>query len=86
MKMQNVQMNLYTATALKISKVVTESYSTSFSYATSLLKKEHRDAIYAIYGFVRFADEIVDTFHNHDKKILLDQFESCLAFLSTGGK
>ena len=76
--MQKVQMDLYTETALKTSKIVTESYSTSFSYATSLLKKEHRDAIYAIYGFVRFADEIVDTFHNHDKKILLDQFEKDL--------
>lgn len=78
MKMQNVHIDLYTATALKTSKVVTESYSTSFSYAASLLKKEHRDAIYAIYGFVRFADEIVDTFHNHDKKTLLEQFEKDL--------
>ena len=78
MELKTIQMNLFTSTALKTSKVVTESYSTSFSFATSLLKKEHRDAIYAIYGFVRFADEIVDTFHNHDKKALLEQFEKDL--------
>ncbi len=69
-------MDLYSTAALKASKIVTESYSTSFSYATSLMKKEHRDAIYSIYGFVRFADEIVDTFHAYDKKLLLNTFES----------
>jgi phytoene/squalene synthetase len=46
--------------------------------ATSMLDKNHRDAIYAIYGFVRFADEIVDTFHDFRKKELLDKFESDL--------
>jgi phytoene/squalene synthetase len=71
-------MNLYDITASKISKVVTTSYSTSFSMATGMLDKKHRDAIYAIYGFVRFADEIVDTFHEFDKKELLDKFESDL--------
>lgn len=68
-------MHLYNHTAIKISKVVTNSYSTSFSMATSMLDKEHRDAIYAIYGFVRFADEIVDTFHEFQKKDLLEKFE-----------
>ncbi len=68
-------MQLYNHTAIKISKVVTNSYSTSFSMATSMLDKEHRDAIYAIYGFVRFADEIVDTFHEFQKKELLEKFE-----------
>jgi 15-cis-phytoene synthase len=77
--------DLYTATALKTSKIVTESYSTSFSYATGILKKEHRNAIYAIYGFVRFADEIVDTFHSHDKKLLLGMFESDLKFALENG-
>lgn len=72
------KMKLYRKTAFKTSKVVTQNYSTSFSFATSLLNKKHSDAIYAIYGFVRFADEIVDTFHKHDKKKLLDQFEKDL--------
>lgn len=71
-------MELYNRTAIKISKVVTTSYSTSFSMATGMLDKEHREAIYAIYGFVRFADEIVDTFHNYDKDLLLDKFEKDL--------
>lgn len=46
--------------------------------ATGMLDKKHRDAIYAIYGFVRFADEIVDTFHEFNKKELLNKFESDL--------
>ncbi len=58
--------------------MVTECYSTSFSMATGLLGKQHRDAIYSIYGFVRFADEIVDTFHDYPKKQLLEKFESDL--------
>jgi phytoene/squalene synthetase len=71
-------MKLFDDTATKISKVVTTSYSTSFSMATRLLEKKHRHAIYAIYGFVRFADEIVDTFHEYNKKQLLDKFEADL--------
>lgn len=71
-------MKLYDDTATKISKVVTTSYSTSFSMATGMLDKKHRNAIYAVYGFVRFADEIVDTFHEFNKKELLDKFESDL--------
>jgi len=69
-------MQLYNQTSTKISKVVTTSYSTSFSMATRMFDEEHRDAIYAIYGFVRFADEIVDTFHDFQKKELLEKFES----------
>ncbi|WP_340113031.1 phytoene/squalene synthase family protein [Maribellus mangrovi] len=71
-------MELFDITALKISKVVTTTYSTSFSLATSMMRKEMRDAIYAIYGFVRLADEIVDTFHAHDKEALLDRLETDL--------
>ena len=71
-------MTLYDSTTHKISKLVTNTYSTSFSFATNMLNKEHRDAIYGIYGFVRFADEIVDTFHEYDKKFLLGKFESDL--------
>ena len=57
------------------SKMVTEKYSTSFSRASTLFKPEIRQHIYNIYGFVRFADEIVDTFHDFDKAKLLDEFE-----------
>ncbi|MEQ5792726.1 phytoene/squalene synthase family protein [Muricauda sp. NFXS6] len=57
------------------SKVVTQSYSTSFSLATKMLAPSIRSDIYNIYGFVRFADEIVDTFHDYDKNQLFDAFE-----------
>jgi phytoene/squalene synthetase len=56
------------------SKVTTERYSTSFSSAIRLLDTSIQTPIYNIYGFVRFADEIVDTFHDHDKDHLLAQF------------
>jgi len=69
-------MKLYNSTSVNVSRLVTKNYSTSFSIATSLFEKEMRDAIYSIYGFVRFADEIVDTFHDFDKKYLLEKFES----------
>ncbi|MBN2635790.1 MAG: phytoene/squalene synthase family protein [Prolixibacteraceae bacterium] len=72
--------SFYDETTLRISKVVTNRYSTSFSFATSLMNKEHRNAIYAIYGFVRFADEIVDTFHDWNKEELLSKFEEDLKF------
>ena len=57
------------------SKIVTKSYSTSFSLATKMLAKSIRSDIYNIYGFVRFADEIVDTFHDFDKETLFNDFE-----------
>lgn len=57
------------------SKIVTQSYSTSFALATKMLAPSIRPDIYNIYGFVRFADEIVDTFHDYDKKQLFDDFE-----------
>ena len=60
------------------SKLVTKRYSTSFSMGTSLLGSEIKRHIYNIYGFVRFADEIVDTFHKFNKKDLLDRFENDL--------
>ena len=56
------------------SKNVTNSYSTSFSLATMMLSNSIRQDIYNIYGFVRFADEIVDTFHNYNKKELFRRF------------
>ncbi|WP_299333911.1 phytoene/squalene synthase family protein [uncultured Psychroserpens sp.] len=56
------------------SKTVTKSYSTSFSLATKMLSNSIRQDIYNIYGFVRFADEIVDTFHDYDKELLFNNF------------
>jgi len=60
------------------SKIVTESYSTSFALATKMLATSIRGDIYNIYGFVRFADEIVDTFHDYDKEQLFNKFETDL--------
>ena len=60
------------------SKIVTESYSTSFALATKMLSSSIRHDIYNIYGFVRFADEIVDTFHDYDKETLFNDFENAL--------
>ncbi|MEO1012899.1 MAG: phytoene/squalene synthase family protein [Bacteroidota bacterium] len=60
------------------SKLVTESYSTSFALATRMLNPSIRKDIYNIYGFVRFADEIVDTFHNYEKQLLFNTFEKNL--------
>lgn len=65
---------LFNTTALKCSKLITKNYSTSFSLGIKVLAKEYRMPVYAIYGFVRYADEIVDTFHNYDKKALLERF------------
>ncbi|MEW2922701.1 MULTISPECIES: phytoene/squalene synthase family protein [Flavobacteriaceae] len=58
------------------SKIVTKSYSTSFALATKMLAPSIRADIYNIYGFVRFADEIVDTFHDYNKEKLFNDFES----------
>lgn len=57
------------------SKIVTEFYSTSFTLATKMLDRSIRQDIYNIYGFVRFADEIVDSFHDFNKEELLNLFE-----------
>lgn len=61
--------------SFKCSKLVTKNYSTSFSLAVYMLSPSIRDAIYSIYGFVRFADEIVDSFHGYDKENLIHDFE-----------
>jgi 15-cis-phytoene synthase len=67
-------MELFDQTALECSKLITERYSTSFTLGIKTLDKQYHLPIYAIYGFVRYADEIVDTFHDFDKKMLLDRF------------
>lgn len=66
---------LYDKVSIKCSRLTTKAYSTSFSLGIRCLGKELRDPIYSIYGFVRFADEIVDTFHDYDKKKLLEKFK-----------
>lgn len=69
-------MNLFDRTSYQISKRVTNNYSTSFSLGIKVLSKKFHDPIYAIYGLVRYADEIVDTFHDYDKGKLLKEFKS----------
>jgi phytoene synthase len=68
-------MELYDETCFETSKLITGKYSTSFSKGIAAFHSRFRQPIYAIYGFVRFADEIVDTFHTQDKQQLLDDFE-----------
>jgi phytoene synthase len=67
-------MALFNKTALECSKLVTERYSTSFTLGIKTLDLKFHLPIYAIYGYVRYADEIVDTFHAYDKETLLKRF------------
>jgi 15-cis-phytoene synthase len=69
---------LFDEISYKSAKLVTNEYSTSFSLATKMLGKSIRQDIYNIYGFVRFADEIVDSFHDYNKEFLFDDFEKQL--------
>lgn len=67
-------MELYNKVCLQLSRRITWSYSTSFTLGIKTLHKDLHDPIYAIYGYVRLADEIVDTFHDNDKETLLRRF------------
>ncbi|MCB0637422.1 MAG: phytoene/squalene synthase family protein [Lewinella sp.] len=67
-------LDLYCDVCLETSRMITKRYSTSFSMGIRAFEKRFRDPIYAIYGFVRFADEIVDTFHDFPKAELLRRF------------
>lgn len=69
-------MELYNVISFKTSRLITKNYSTSFSIAVSTLPHEMRKSIYSIYGFVRLADEIVDSFDNFDQNTLLCDFEN----------
>lgn len=69
---------LFDTVSYNSSKLVTKTYSTSFSLATKMLYKSIRADIYNIYGFVRFADEIVDSFHDYDKESLFNRFSDDL--------
>lgn len=70
--------HLFDTVSEDCSKIVTQSYSTSFSMATKMLHPSIRNHVYNVYGFVRFADEIVDSFHEYPKEELLDRFEANL--------
>lgn len=67
---------LFDEVSFKCSKLVTKNYSTSFSLAVYMLAPSIREDIYSIYGFVRFADEIVDSFHGFEKEKLINDFET----------
>ena len=65
---------IFDSSSYEISKLITKTYSTSFSLGIKLLGKSVRPQIYAIYGFVRYADEIVDSFHEYNQKELINEF------------
>jgi phytoene synthase len=69
-------MNLFDETCFECSKLITTKYSTSFSTGIKAFDKRFRYPIYAIYGFVRYADEIVDTFYGHDQRELIEDFRN----------
>ena len=70
--------SIFDTVSFDCSRIVTRSYSTSFSSAVKMLAPTIRQDIYNIYGFVRFADEIVDSFHDYNKKDLFERFETDL--------
>ncbi len=75
-----MDLTFFIENSYKVSELITKEYSTSFSLATSLLEREKRRAIYAVYGFVRLADEIVDSLHGFDKSFLLQKLNDDLLY------
>lgn len=69
-------MDLYNETCFECSKIITNKYSTSFSKGIKTFAKKFQYPIYAVYGFVRYADEIVDTFHGFNKAQLIAEFRT----------
>src|SRR5665648_681669 len=67
-------MDLYRKNNLDCSKITTRNYSTSFSLGVRMLSLKYREGIYSIYGFVRYADEIVDTFFEQDQRTIFEEF------------
>lgn len=65
----------YNNVSVKTSKIITNAYSTSFSLGIKALHEDLHDPIYSVYGFVRLADEIVDSFHTHNQVALIHEFE-----------
>ncbi len=80
-----MNVDFYIDSSYDISKLVTKKYSTSFSLATSLLEEDKRRAVYAVYGFVRLADEIVDSLHGYDKCFLLKKLYEDLNYALENG-
>ena len=80
-----MNVEIFKNNSYRISELITKAYSTSFSLATSLLEIERRVSIYAVYGFVRLADEIVDSFHDFDKQFLLSTLEKELDYALQNG-
>jgi phytoene synthase len=76
MKAHADQKELFDIVSLQCSRITTQRYSTSFSWGIRCLDPSIRNGIYSIYGFVRYADEIVDSFYSYDQKELLDRFEA----------
>ncbi len=68
--------NLYKKVSFDISGIVTKTYSTSFSLAIKVFDREIKEAITSVYGFVRLADEIADSFHGYDKKELMNEIRN----------
>jgi phytoene/squalene synthetase len=76
---------LFDELSAQCSKITTRKYSTSFSLGIHFLNKKFHQPVYAIYGFVRFADEIVDSFHDYDKAYLLKKFRNdCFEAIEMG--
>ena len=75
-----MDLDFFKENSFKISKIITQSYSTSFSLATSLMERERKEAIYAIYAFVRLADEIDDSYHGYYQAFLLDKLDQDLDY------
>jgi len=67
-------MELYRKNNLDCSKITTKNYSTSFSMGVRILNSKYREGIFSIYGFVRYADEIVDTFTDQDQRVIFEEF------------
>ena len=70
-----VMIQIFHSVSENCSEITTKEYSTSFSSAIGFVAPRSAEPIYNIYGFVRFADEIVDTFHDYDKALLLEEFK-----------
>lgn len=69
-------MELYRKNNLDCSRITTQNYSTSFSLGVRMLNSRYRPGIYSIYGYVRYADEIVDTFFEQDQRAIFDEFKT----------
>jgi 15-cis-phytoene synthase len=80
-----MNIEFYFENSYKLSELITKNYSTSFSLAVSLLEKDKRKAIYAVYGFVRLADEIVDSFYRFNRSYLLKCLDDDLRYALFNG-